>query len=132
VERADSELHAHTLSNSPEVCFNQPQRARARQGQLRPRSSSRKDRSKRRSLITQPARSGRYGNVLDGAGTICGRISVPPEEARDLLAHCKDAAPRSNAPAPAAARGKQNPVVSAMLAAAKRHPLSRAAILRGC
>ena len=38
-------------------------------------------------------------DVLDDAGTICGRITVAPEEANDLLAHWQ-AAPR-NAPAPA-------------------------------
>jgi hypothetical protein len=54
-------------------------------------------------------------DVIDGAGTICGRISVPPEEANDLLAHWKEA-PR-NAPAPA---GSRQGAVNAMVAAAKR------------
>jgi hypothetical protein len=71
-------------------------------------------------------------DVIDRTGSICGRITVPNEAADDLRAHWKDAAPRS-APAPASARGKpQNPMVGAMVAAAKKHPLNRTAILRGC
>jgi hypothetical protein len=73
-------------------------------------------------------------DVIDAAGSICGRITVPNEAADDLLAHWKDAPPRS-APASQPVRGKpqrQNPMVGAMVAAAKKHPLNRTAILRGC
>jgi hypothetical protein len=95
-------------------------------------------------------------DVIDGAGTICGRISLPPEEARDLLAHWQDA-PRSHTPAPAAAGSRQgagsamlaaanrgspapatarskerNPAVSAMLRAARHNRLTKQAILRVC
>jgi hypothetical protein len=98
-------------------------------------------------------------DVVDDDGTICGRITVPVEETNDLLAYWKDAAPRSasalatsirskenalvaemlaagqrsNAPAPAAPRSKQeNPAVSAMLRVAKQNRLTKQAILRGC
>jgi hypothetical protein len=67
-------------------------------------------------------------NVLDGTG-ICGRISVAPKDEAALLACWKDTAPPA---ANAAARGKQNPMVGAMIRAAKKHPLTRAAVLRGC
>jgi hypothetical protein len=65
-------------------------------------------------------------NVLDGTG-ICGRISVKPADEGALLACWKDTAPPASN---AAARGKQNPMVGAMLRA-KKHPMTRAAILRG-
>jgi hypothetical protein len=75
-------------------------------------------------------------DVVDGEGTICGRISVPPEEARDLEKHWLGGAtqsPKAAAALVTSARGRpQNPAVSAMLAAARKHPLNRAAILRGC
>jgi hypothetical protein len=66
-------------------------------------------------------------DVLDGTG-ICGRISVKPEDEAALLACWKDTAPPT---ASNAARGKQNPMVGAMLRA-KKHPQTRAAVLRGC
>jgi hypothetical protein len=89
-------------------------------------------------------------DVVDPDGTICGRICVPPEEASDLLAHWQDAprnasapkravnamlAAKQGAPVPAPAHSKPenaNPMVAAMVRAAKKHPLNRAAILRGC
>jgi hypothetical protein len=64
-------------------------------------------------------------DVLDGTG-ICGRISVKPEDEADLRACWKNTAPPASN---AAARGKQNPMVGAMLRA-KKHPMTRAAILR--
>jgi hypothetical protein len=94
--------------------------------------------------------------ILGGLCDIVGRVCVRPEEVGDFLAHWKDA-PRSNAPAlatarskenamvsamlaatrrsapaPAAARSQQDPMISAMVRAAKKHPLNRAAILRAC
>ncbi len=72
-------------------------------------------------------------DVIDAAGSICGRITVPNEEADDLLAHWKDAPPRS-APAALATPpgGKQNPMIGAMVAVARKNRLSKTAILRGC
>jgi hypothetical protein len=92
-------------------------------------------------------------DVLDDAGTICGRITVLPEQASDLLAHWQDV-PR-NAPAPAATGTKRavnamlaakrgapvaaparsqprNPAVDAMVRAAHKNRLTKQAILRGC
>jgi len=66
-------------------------------------------------------------DVLDGTG-ICGRISVKPADESALLACWKDTAPPASN---AAARGTQNSMVGAMLAAKKR-PLTRAGVLRGC
>ena len=60
---------------------------------------------------------------------VCGSVSCKPEHQSDLLA-CWRAAPPRPAAANAAARGK-NPMVSAMMSA-RKHPLTRAAILRGC
>jgi hypothetical protein len=95
-------------------------------------------------------------DVLDDAGTICGRITVAPEQASDLLSHWQEAprnalaasaatgtkravnamlaaGQRSNAPAPAAADSKErNPAVSAMLRVAHKNRLTKQAILRGC
>jgi hypothetical protein len=94
-------------------------------------------------------------DVVDDDGAICGRISVPPEEARDLEKHWLQpkasalatsarskenamvaamlAAGQRSAPAPAAAGGKpQNPAVSAMLRAARQNRLTKQAVLRGC
>jgi hypothetical protein len=65
-------------------------------------------------------------DVRDASG-ICGRISVKPKDEAALLACWKDTAPPASN---AAARGKQNPMVGAMLRA-KKHPMTRAAILRG-
>ena len=55
-------------------------------------------------------------HVLNSSGDIVGSISVPAEQADDLLAHWI-AAP---SPSPAPTGGKQNPMVSAMLAASRR------------
>jgi hypothetical protein len=75
-------------------------------------------------------------DVIDRTGAICGRITVPNEEADDLAKHWLGGAAQPKAAAAAGAtapaRGKQNPMVSAMVAAAKKHPLNRAAVLRGC
>jgi hypothetical protein len=67
-------------------------------------------------------------DVLDGTG-ICGRISVKPEDEAALLACWKDTAPP--AASNAAARGKRNSMVGAMMSA-RKHPQTRAAVLRGC
>jgi hypothetical protein len=68
-------------------------------------------------------------DVRDAAGSLVGRINVPPEQSSDLVAHWKDTPrPASNAV------GKRNPMVGAMVraAAARKHPLSKQAVLRGC
>ena len=67
-------------------------------------------------------------HVLDNANSVVGIITVANEQASDLEKHWLGGAP---APARAAA-SKQNPMVSAMVAAAKKHPLNRQAVLRGC
>jgi hypothetical protein len=69
--------------------------------------------------------------VYDSAGSIIGSINVPNAVADDLARHWVTQ-PKAAEAATAPVRGKQNPMVSAMLAAAKRHPLSHGAILRGC
>ena len=67
-------------------------------------------------------------HVLDSAGSIIGSINVQNEEADDLQKHWV-----ASAPAPrAATTGKQSPMINAMVRAAKKHPLNRAAVLRGC
>ena len=66
--------------------------------------------------------------VFNAAGDIIGSINVEPNEEADLLAHW-----RSSSPAPAArAAASQNLMVKAMTEAARKHPLSQQAILRGC
>lgn len=69
-------------------------------------------------------------HVLNAAGDIVGSSNVKPSEEADLLAHWKGA-PRA-APRAATAAGKENRMVSAMAEAAKKHPLSKQAVLRGC
>jgi predicted helicase len=69
--------------------------------------------------------------VYDSAGSISGSINVPNEAANDLARHWVTQ-PMAEAALATSAAGKQNPMVSAMLAAARKHPLSRAAVLRGC
>ena len=93
-------------------------------------------------------------DVLDDAGTICGRITVAPEQASDLLSHWQDAprnvlaaaaatskkravdailAAKKGAPVAAPARSQpQNPMVAAMLRAAHKNRPTQQAILRGC
>ena len=73
-------------------------------------------------------------DVIDAAGSICGRITVPNEAADDLEKHWLGGAkPKAPAALATPVRGKpQNPMVGAMVAAAKKHPLNRTAILRGC
>jgi hypothetical protein len=74
-------------------------------------------------------------HVLDSANSIIGSINVPNEAADDLQKHWVGGAPQPKASAALAtsARGKeQNPMVAAMVRAARRHPLNRAAVLRGC
>jgi hypothetical protein len=93
-------------------------------------------------------------DVIDDRGTICGRITVDADQASDLLAHWQDAprnvlaaaaatskkravdailaaAAKKGAPVAAPARKHENPMIGAMLAAAPRNRLSKAAILRG-
>ena len=69
-------------------------------------------------------------HVLDSADSIVGSINVPNEAAADVERHWLGGATQPQAAAATSARG--NPMVSAMLAAAKKHPLNRAAVLRGC
>jgi hypothetical protein len=76
-------------------------------------------------------------DVVDSAGTICGRITVPPEEAADLERHWLGGATQPKAAAAAAlatsARGEpQNPMVAAMVRAARKNRPTKQAILRGC
>jgi anthranilate phosphoribosyltransferase len=76
-------------------------------------------------------------HVYDSAGDIIGSINVANEDAADLQKHWLGSATQPKATAAAAlatsARGEQqNPMVAAMVRAAKKHPLNRAAILRGC
>jgi hypothetical protein len=66
-------------------------------------------------------------HVLSSDSSIVGSINVPNEEANDLQKHWL-----GGQKAPAAAAGNQNPMVTAMVAAARRHPLNKQAILRGC
>jgi hypothetical protein len=66
-------------------------------------------------------------DVRDSSG-ICGRICTSPRDEAALLAHWKNG-PRPTASA--ATAGKRNPMIAAMLAA-KKHPMTRASILRGC
>ena len=68
-------------------------------------------------------------HVLAADNSICGIITVPNEAASDLEKHWLAGAP---VPARAAAGKQQNPMVNAMVAAARRHPLNKQAILRGC
>jgi hypothetical protein len=68
-------------------------------------------------------------NVVDEGGGIAGRICVSVEDEAALLACWKGPAPTA---ASAAARGKQNPMVGAMLSAARKHPMTTQAVLRGC
>jgi hypothetical protein len=98
-------------------------------------------------------------HVLDGA-SIIGSINVPNSDATALERHwlggttqpqasalatstrrkenamvakMLEVGKRSNAPAPAeAVSGKRNPMIDAMLVAAPKNRLTRAAILRGC
>jgi hypothetical protein len=92
-------------------------------------------------------------DVLDDAGSIVGRITVPNEQASAVLSHWQDAprnvlaaaaatsskravdailAAKRGAPVAAPARSQpENPMVAAMLAAAPRNRLSKQAILRG-
>ena len=93
-------------------------------------------------------------DVIDGAGSICGRITVDAEDAPELLSHWQDAprnvlaaaaatskkravdailaASQRGAPGAAApARKHENPMIDAMLRAAPKNRLSPAAILRG-
>ena len=49
-----------------------------------------------------------------------------------LVAKMLDAGKRSNVPAPPPRSKQENPMIGAMLAAAPKHRLNRAAILRGC
>ena len=67
-------------------------------------------------------------HVLDGEGSIVGCVNVKNEEAADLEKHWVARAP---APSSAAPADKQNPMVSAMVAAAGRNKFSKQAILRG-
>jgi hypothetical protein len=94
-------------------------------------------------------------DVLDATGAIVGRISVPPEDSADLQRHWLGGG--ATQPKAAATKGGQNPLANAMLnaskrpgalapnrntpqnpmvarmvATAKKHPLTTAAILRGC
>jgi hypothetical protein len=74
-------------------------------------------------------------DVIDAASSIRGRITVPSEAAADLEKHWLGGAaqrPKAAAALATSVRGKQNPMVGAMVAAAKKHPLNRTAILRGC
>ena len=100
-------------------------------------------------------------HVLDSARSTVGIVSVPTSQADDLQRHwlgggatqpqaaaaCLPASGKTKGNAlaaaleankrpgslpPAPARPKENPVVNAMLAAAKKNRLSQAAILRGC
>jgi len=66
--------------------------------------------------------------ISDDFGT-CGSVSCSPENQADLLACWKGSAPRSAA-ANTVHDGRRNPMVAAMLAA-KKHPQTRQAILRG-
>jgi hypothetical protein len=93
-------------------------------------------------------------DVIDSAGTICGRITVDADQAADLLSHWQDAphnvvaataatakkravdailaaAAKRGIPVAAPARKHENPMIAAMLAAAPKNRLSQAAILRG-
>jgi hypothetical protein len=72
---------------------------------------------------------------LLSADAIVGIITVPNGAADDLEKHWLGGATQPQEAAAAAALAtpaRGNPMVSAMLAAAKRHPLNRAAVLRGC
>ena len=96
-------------------------------------------------------------DVVDASGTLCGRLCVPVEQERDLLAHWKEqpnrsapasargssyrqnalisapqASKRSTAPEAAPAAPRPKDMVSAMLAVAPKNRLDRAAILRSC
>ena len=93
-------------------------------------------------------------DVLDDVGTICGRITVPVEQASALLSHWQDAprnvlaaaaatskkravdailAAKRGTPVAAPARSQpQNPMVAAMLRVAGKNRLSKQAVLRGC
>jgi hypothetical protein len=66
-------------------------------------------------------------HVLADDNSTCGIITVPNAQADDLAKHWL-----GSAPAPARATAGNNPMVSAMMTAAKKHPLSRGAVLRGC
>jgi hypothetical protein len=67
-------------------------------------------------------------HVLDSANSIIGIITVPNEAADDLQKHWLGGAPQPRA----AAAGKQNRMVTAMVEASGRNRLGKAAVLRGC
>jgi hypothetical protein len=99
-------------------------------------------------------------DVYDSNGTMCGRITVPIEEERDLLSHWQDEPTRSaaafasvrgnpqrqnplvsalqagkrspNAPAPPPRPADENPMIAALLREAPKNRLTRQAILRCC
>jgi hypothetical protein len=68
--------------------------------------------------------------VYDDKNAIVGTINVKPSEENDLRAHWKDVSPSS----PKTAAAKQDPMVSAMVAAVRKQGprVNRAAVLRGC
>ena len=73
-------------------------------------------------------------HVLASDDSICGIITVPNEQTADLERHWLGAGPQAKAQATLTPAGKQenpNPMVSAMLRVARKHPLTPEAILRG-
>ncbi len=72
-------------------------------------------------------------HVLASDNSICGIITVPNASADDLERHWLGGAPQPKASAAAVTPGgKQNSAVAAMLSAARKHPLNKQAVLRGC
>jgi hypothetical protein len=74
----------------------------------------------------------RFHVIALADNSTCGIITVANEQADDLERHWLGAPPQAKAQDALTPGDKANPMVAAMVRAARKHPFNRAAVLRGC